>query len=126
QGPCKNTVPPDPDLAEIAGTLLQTSDVSRPRKSVRNARHSASIPPGPKIRTLARNVHSLCMHAPVTPENTTKAISNRPPVPFPNLPECRQYLAETHPAGHLPTRAKSKPWPDSAQTHVLHRVRLRH
>src|SRR5262249_45779637 len=122
----ENNAPPDPDLAEIASTLLQASDVSRPRKSVRNSPHSTSIAPGPKIQPPARNVHSLCMHPPVTPEYTTQAIRHLSPVPFPNLSESRQYLAQTHLAGHLPIRAKSKPWPDSAQTHVLHRVRLRH
>src|SRR5262249_28106471 len=120
----KNNAPPDPDLVVIAGMLLQANDVFQPRNSVLSSPDRVSIAPGPKSRTFARNVHSLCMHRPVTPEYTTQTIRRRWPALFPNLPESRQCLSQTRLAGQLPIHAKSKPWPDSAQTHALRRVRL--
>src|SRR5207244_2135915 len=114
----------DPDLHVIAAMLLQANDIFQPRNSVLSSLDRVSIAPGPKSRTLARNVHSLCMHPPVTPEYTTRTTRRRWPVLFPNLPESRRCLSQTRLAGHLPIRAKSTPWPDSARTHALHRVRL--
>src|SRR5262249_13454144 len=54
--------------------FLQASDIFQPRNSVPISLHRVSIAPGPKRRTLARNVHSLCMHPPVTPKHTTQTI----------------------------------------------------
>src|SRR5262249_18481920 len=104
--------------------FLQASDIFRPRNSVPNSLHRASIAPGPKRRTLARNVHSLCMHPPVTPKYTTQTIRRRWPALFPNLFDSRRYLSQTRLAGQLPIHAKLEPSPDSAQTHALRRVRL--
>src|SRR5262249_15128723 len=123
-GPYKNNAPPDPDLGMIADMFLRASDIFRPRKSVRSSLHRASIAPPLKSQTLARNVHSLYMHPPVTPEYTIQIIRRPWPVLLPNLLESRQYLSQTRLAGHLPIRAKSKPWLDNAQTHTLRRVRL--
>src|SRR6516164_10753516 len=55
------------------------------------------------------------MRPPAIPEYRTQTIRRRSPALFPNLSEARQCLSQTGLAGHLPIRAKSKPWPDSAQ-----------
>src|SRR5262249_36071896 len=124
QGLYENNAPPDPDLGVIAGMFPQANDIFQPRKSVQSSLHRASIAPGAKNRTLARNVRSLCIHPPVTPKCTTHITRRRWPPLFPNLHESRQYLSQTRLAGRVPIPARSKSWLDSVQTRALRRVRL--
>src|SRR5437879_13795766 len=106
--------------------FLRSSDIFQPRKSVRSSLHRASIVPDPKSRTLAYNVHSLCMHPPVAPEYTTQTIRHRWPVLCPNLPESRQYLSQTLLAEHLLLREKSVAWPDSTVTLACRSIHIFH
>src|SRR5262245_21766085 len=102
--------------------FLQGGDIFLPRRSARSFLHRASILLALKNATLDRNVHSLCMHPPLTPEHTFQTMRRRWPVVFLNRPESRQCLARTHLDRHLPIPAISKPWLDSVQTHAPGRV----
>src|SRR5215472_3155883 len=119
----KSNASPDPDFGSIADRFPQVSDISQPRKSARSSYHRPSIALAPKTRTLARNVCSLWMHPPVIPENTTQVIRRRWRVPFSDLLESQQCLSQTRLGWQLPIHAKSAPWLDSAQIHVLRRTR---
>src|SRR6516164_4310616 len=82
--------------------FLRAGDISQPRKSVRSFRRRASIAPGPKNGTLARNAHSLCTRPPATPEYTAHTTRRRWCVLFLTLLGSRQCLPQTRLAQHLP------------------------